>query len=62
MAYYGYYQQQNPYWGQQAYANQQTQFTAPPQPTYQPQPNWTGYDYYNAHYGVGGGGSYDSDT
>lgn len=62
MAYYGYYQQANPYWGQQAAYGQNQQFIAPPQPNYQPQPNWTGADYYNAHYDAGGGGSYDSDT
>lgn len=62
MAYYSYYQQQYPYWGQQQYANQYANqaFVAPPLPTYQPQPSWTGHDFYNAHYGQGG--QYENDV
>ena len=57
MAYYSYYQTQYPQWVQQQIAGQS--FIAPPMPTYQPQPSWTGYDYYNAHYGQG---TYESDV
>ncbi|KAF8308370.1 hypothetical protein DL93DRAFT_1887295 [Clavulina sp. PMI_390] len=64
MAYYAYYQNQLPYWGQTQYANQYANqaFVAPPMPGYQPQPGWTGIDYYNAHYNNAGGGAYESDV
>ena len=65
MAYYNYYQNQYPYWGQQQYANQYSNqaFTAPPVPSYQPQPSWTGQDYYAAHNGLTGSPSaYDNDV
>jgi len=62
MAYYGYYQNAVPHWGQQAYANQfaHSQFIAPPMPQYTPQPSWGGQDYYAAHYRNANNGMMDN--
>lgn len=65
MAYYNYYQNNVPHWGQTQYAQQLLaqgyQFATPPIPTYQPQPGWTGQDYYQAHYRLANGGVTDTD-